>query len=105
MRISDWSSDVCSSDLSAQADGLLPLTQKSLRFHDALAYHDYEGVALDLDERARIVRDLGDHEAMILRNHGLLTVGRTLGEAFPNRSEERRVGKGCVSTCRSRGSP
>src|SRR3546814_19754154 len=67
--------------LSAQADGLLPLTQKSLRFHDALAYHDYEGVALDLDERARIVRDLGDHEAMILRNHGLLTVGRKIGRA------------------------
>jgi ribulose-5-phosphate 4-epimerase/fuculose-1-phosphate aldolase len=62
--------------------GLLPLTQTSLRFHNALAYHEYEGVALDLDERPRLARDLGTHYAMILRNHGLLTVGRTVAEAF-----------------------
>jgi ribulose-5-phosphate 4-epimerase/fuculose-1-phosphate aldolase len=62
--------------------GLLPLTQTSLRFHNALAYHDYEGAALDLDERPRLARDLGTQYAMILRNHGLLTVGRTVAEAF-----------------------
>lgn len=62
--------------------GLLPLTQTSLRFHKALAYHDYEGAALDLDERPRLARDLGTEYAMILRNHGLLTVGRTIAEAF-----------------------
>jgi len=64
------------------ADGLLPINQFSLQYHDRLAYHDYEGVALDLDERSRVVRDLGDKPAMVLRNHGLLTVGPTVREAF-----------------------
>lgn len=62
--------------------GLLPMTQTSLRFHNNIAYHDYEGVALDLDERTRLSRDLGKHQAMILKNHGLLTAGRTVAEAF-----------------------
>ena len=47
-----------------------------------VGYHDYEGTATDLDERPRIVRDLGQKRGLILRNHGLLTVGRTMGEAF-----------------------
>jgi ribulose-5-phosphate 4-epimerase/fuculose-1-phosphate aldolase len=68
--------------VSAQVDGLLPITQHALRFYGHLAYHDYEGIALDLDERRRLVADLGDHRAMILRNHGLLTAGRTVPEAF-----------------------
>ena len=68
--------------VSAQAEGLLPITQHSLRFYGALAYHDYEGIALDTDERTRLVADLGTHRAMILRNHGLLTTGRTVPEAF-----------------------
>jgi ribulose-5-phosphate 4-epimerase/fuculose-1-phosphate aldolase len=68
--------------VSAQADGLLPLTQHALRFYDNLAYHDYEGIALDTDERKRLVADLGISRTMILRNHGLLTVGRTVPEAF-----------------------
>jgi len=63
-------------------DGLLPLSQKSMRFYNRIAYHDYEGKADDLDERARLVRDLGDKNAMILRNHGTLTVGRSCPEAF-----------------------
>src|SRR3546814_7873370 len=83
MRISDWSSDVCSSDLvSAQAEGLLPISQHALIFNGRLAYHAYEGVALLDDERGRLQADLGDKSAMILRNHGLLTVGRSVGEAF-----------------------
>jgi ribulose-5-phosphate 4-epimerase/fuculose-1-phosphate aldolase len=49
---------------------------------DEVAYHDYEGVAVDLDERERIVADLGGKGAMLLRNHGTLTVGETIGEAF-----------------------
>ena len=53
-----------------------------MEFHGRLAYHDYEGIALDLDERERLVRDLGTKSAMILRHHGLLTVGRTVAEAF-----------------------
>jgi ribulose-5-phosphate 4-epimerase/fuculose-1-phosphate aldolase len=68
--------------VSAQAEGLLPLTQHALRFYGNLAYHDYEGIALDTDERKRLVADLGMSRAMILRNHGLLTVGRNAPEAF-----------------------
>src|SRR6476660_1150204 len=61
--------------------GLLPLTQTAMRW-GKLAYHDFEGVAVELDERQRLVADLGDCEVMILRNHGLLSVGRTIGQAF-----------------------
>jgi ribulose-5-phosphate 4-epimerase/fuculose-1-phosphate aldolase len=68
--------------VSCQAQGLLPLNQFALQFYNRLAYHDYEGIALDLDERPRLVRDLADRRAMILRNHGLLTAGRTIPEAF-----------------------
>lgn len=63
-------------------EGLLPLNQKSTRFHNRTAYHDFEGKAQDLDERARLVRDLGSCNAMILRNHGLLTCGPTVVQAF-----------------------
>lgn len=68
--------------VSAMKEGLLPLTQHSMRFYNRLAYHDYEGIALDMDERSRLVADLNGHAAMILRNHGLLTAGRTVAEAF-----------------------
>jgi ribulose-5-phosphate 4-epimerase/fuculose-1-phosphate aldolase len=68
--------------LSAQADGVLPISQQASVVLNSLAYHDYEGIALDDDEKPRLVRDLGDREFMVLRNHGLLTVGRTVGEAF-----------------------
>jgi ribulose-5-phosphate 4-epimerase/fuculose-1-phosphate aldolase len=71
------------SAVSAQECGLLPLTQHSLRVYGMLTYHDYEGIALELDERTRLARDLGPTSmAMILRNHGLLTLGNTVGEAF-----------------------
>jgi ribulose-5-phosphate 4-epimerase/fuculose-1-phosphate aldolase len=68
--------------VSAHAEGLLPLTQTAMLIRDEVAYHDYEGVAVDLDERARIVADLGTKGAMLLRNHGTLAVGETVGEAF-----------------------
>ena len=67
--------------VSAQADGLLPLTQHALRWYNRLAYHDYEGIALDHTERERLARDLGNHHSMVLRNHGLLTVGADVPEA------------------------
>lgn len=68
--------------VSAHAEGLLPLTQTAMLVRDEIAYHDYEGVAVDLDERERLVTDLGNKSAMILRNHGTLAVGETVGEAF-----------------------
>jgi ribulose-5-phosphate 4-epimerase/fuculose-1-phosphate aldolase len=69
--------------VSAMKCGLLPLAQTAMRFTD-VAYHDYEGVALNLEEQERVVRDLGHREAMILRNHGLLVVGASIAEAFNN---------------------
>lgn len=68
--------------VACQKDGLLPISQHALVIMADVAYHDYEGIATDLDERTRIVHDLGDKRILILRNHGLLTVGRTMGEAF-----------------------
>ena len=68
--------------VSSQALGLLPLNQTAMLLNEQLAYHDYEGIALNLDERERLVRDLGDKRAMILRNHGTLAVGTSVGDAF-----------------------
>jgi ribulose-5-phosphate 4-epimerase/fuculose-1-phosphate aldolase len=68
--------------VAAQTAGLLPINQMSLEFYGQVAYHDYEGISLNLDERARLVADLGSLSAMILRNHGLLTVGTTPARAF-----------------------
>ncbi|MBO9329110.1 class II aldolase/adducin family protein [Achromobacter xylosoxidans] len=67
--------------VSSLACGLQPVNQWALQFYNRVAYHDYEGIALDLDERERLVADLGPHKAMILRNHGLLTLGATVAEA------------------------
>ena len=64
-------------------EGLLPMTQTAMRFA-RVAYHDYEGVVLGDDERARLVADLGDCEVMFLRNHGVLAVGETVAQAFNN---------------------
>jgi ribulose-5-phosphate 4-epimerase/fuculose-1-phosphate aldolase len=68
--------------VSAHGEGLLPLTQTAMLIREDVAYHDYEGVAVDLDERERLIADIGDKGAMLLRNHGTLTVGETVGEAF-----------------------
>lgn len=70
--------------VAAQQGMLLPLNQMMMEFDGRVALHDYEGVAADdnLSERDRLVRDLGDRPCMILRHHGLLTVGRTVAEAF-----------------------
>ncbi|WP_321799416.1 class II aldolase/adducin family protein [Caballeronia sp. J97] len=68
--------------VSAQKQGLLPISQHALKYYGHLAYHDYEGIALDLAERDRLVNDLGTHNAMILKNHGLLTCGKSIPEAF-----------------------
>ena len=68
--------------VATQKNGLLPASQKALTLMGWIGYHDFEGVALDLDERPRIVTDLGDRKLLILRNHGLMSVGETVGEAF-----------------------
>ena len=68
--------------VSAQKRGVLPISQQSIFVLADLGYHDYEGVALRDDEKPRLVRDLGQHTYLVLRNHGLLTVGRTIAEAF-----------------------
>ncbi len=70
--------------VSAQADGLRPLSQISLFPLASVGYHDYEGVALRDDEKPRLVADLGDRNNLILRNHGLLTVGPSIPDAFLN---------------------
>lgn len=68
--------------VSAMRCGLLPLAQTSMRFYDCTSYHAFEGPALNLDERERLVADLGRNDTMILRNHGLLVGGRTIADAF-----------------------
>ncbi|NEO34185.1 MAG: class II aldolase/adducin family protein [Symploca sp. SIO3C6] len=68
--------------VAAMEEGLLPLNQISMEFYNRVAYHDYEGISLNLDERERLVASLGDKKCLILRNHGLLTVGETVAEAF-----------------------
>jgi ribulose-5-phosphate 4-epimerase/fuculose-1-phosphate aldolase len=68
--------------VSAQADGLLAISQQALFALSSLAYHNYEGLALNEAEKSRLVSDLGTNNSMILRNHGLLTMGKTAAEAF-----------------------
>ena len=68
--------------VSALDCGLLPLNQSALRFYNRIGYHNHEGISHDLSERDRIVRDLGEYKALILRNHGLLTAGANVAEAY-----------------------
>jgi ribulose-5-phosphate 4-epimerase/fuculose-1-phosphate aldolase len=68
--------------VSAHSEGLLPLTQTAMLIRGQVAFHEYEGVAVDLGERERLVADLGTKNAMILRNHGTLAVGKNVGECF-----------------------
>lgn len=68
--------------VSAMREGLLPLTQHAMLFHDRIGYHDSEGIAIDEDERTRLGRDIGDKPVLILRNHGTLVAAGTVGEAF-----------------------
>ena len=69
--------------VSAMRCGLLPISQHAMRVQQQVTYHDYEGIALDMDERTRMAKDLGTRsKAMILRNHGLLSLGETVREAF-----------------------
>lgn len=68
--------------VSAQQHGLLPISQHAFKVYDRIAYHDFEGIALDTDEQQRLVADIGSKDVLILRNHGLLTMGRNVAQAF-----------------------
>lgn len=68
--------------VSAQEHGLLPISQHAFKVYDRIAYHDFEGIALDTEEQQRLVADIGSKDVLILRNHGLLTMGRSVAEAF-----------------------
>jgi ribulose-5-phosphate 4-epimerase/fuculose-1-phosphate aldolase len=68
--------------VSCLEDGLLPLNQSAMLVANDIAFHEYEGIAVDMDERERLVADLGDKDVMLLRNHGTLTLGRSVAEAF-----------------------
>src|SRR5436189_2755196 len=68
--------------VAAMKCGLLPISQTSIRFEGHIGYHDYEGPAVEREEQERLVRDLGSHNALILRSHGLLTCGPSIPEAF-----------------------
>ncbi len=68
--------------VSCQVEGILPVNQWALQYYGKVAYHAYEAIALDLDERQRLIADLGDKPVMVLRNHGLMTVGRSVSEAW-----------------------
>jgi ribulose-5-phosphate 4-epimerase/fuculose-1-phosphate aldolase len=70
--------------VSAMKRGLMPIAQTSLRWAKGVSYHAYEGIALDLDERERLVKDLGKNDALILKNHGLLTCAPSIPECFNN---------------------
>lgn len=69
---------------TAFEDGIPFLVQDSSMLHGKIGYHDWEGLSVDLDERFRIAENLGDNKALVMRNHGFLTVGKTAGEAFMN---------------------
>ncbi len=85
--------------VSSLKRGLLPMTQMAMRF-DRVAYHDYEGVALEMEERERMLKNLGDSDVMLLRNHGALAVGRTVAEAFNNLY---RLEKACIAQLLAQG--
>ena len=91
--------------ISSMEEGILPLNQWSLQFYNRTAFHDYEGIALDLAERERLVADLGDRNVMVLRNHGLLTCGRTVGEAFALMFNLERACKAQLAIMSSGGTP
>jgi ribulose-5-phosphate 4-epimerase/fuculose-1-phosphate aldolase len=77
--------------VATQRQGLLPITQMALTIWGQVRYHDYEGIADNEDERKRIVEDLGDGTILILRNHGTLTVGSTVAEAFARMNRIERA--------------
>jgi ribulose-5-phosphate 4-epimerase/fuculose-1-phosphate aldolase len=68
--------------IAAVADGLLPISMYALGYHGQVSYHDFEGPSIDMEERARLGKNLGHNNVLILRNHGLLTCGETVAQAF-----------------------
>ncbi|MFU8865223.1 MAG: class II aldolase/adducin family protein [Rhodobacterales bacterium] len=91
--------------ISSMQEGILPLNQWALQFHNRVAFHDYEGIALDLGERERLVADLGSAKVMILRNHGLLVCGGSVGEAFALMYNMERTCRAQLAIMSSGGTP
>lgn len=89
------------SAVAAMECGLLPLCIEAMMFYEDVGYHAFEGVTLDVDECARIAEDLGMHRALVLRNHGLLTVGRTVAEALVAMLNLERACRVQVAACAS----
>ena len=89
--------------ISSLKEGILPLSQWSLEFHNRVAFHDYEGIALSLEERERLVADLGEKNVMVLRNHGMLTAGHTVGDAFKRMFNLERACKAQLAAMASGG--
>lgn len=77
--------------VSALEEGVLPLNQSAILVRKRLSFHDYEGVAVEMDERERLVAHLGDKDLMLLRNHGTLSVGRTVAEAYSSMHSLEKV--------------
>lgn len=69
-------------EVSSLEDGFVPMTQAGFQFYGRVAYHDYEGFALDMEERKRLVADLGDRNVLVLRNHGVVTMGKSVAQAW-----------------------
>lgn len=84
--------------VGAQKQGLLPLNMGAIHFYNRIGYHDYEGPSVDEGERERLARALGNYRALVLRNHGLLTVGRNIAEAFVNMWQLEKACASQVST-------
>ena len=84
--------------VSAMKCGLMPIAQTSMRWAKGVSYHAYEGIAIHLEERDRLVKDLGDNDALILKNHGLLTCGPSIPECFNNHYRLERACKLQVMT-------
>ena len=91
--------------IASMKEGILPINQKSSRFYKRVAYHDFEGSAQDMSERERLVRDVGDKNYIVLRNHGLLVCGPTISQAFRGMHSMEKVCKTQLAVMASGGTP
>jgi ribulose-5-phosphate 4-epimerase/fuculose-1-phosphate aldolase len=91
--------------ISSMKEGILPLNQKALRFHKRVAYHDFQGTSQDLSERERLVRDVGQMNYVVLRNHGLLVCAPTISQAFRGMHSLEKTCKTQLAIMQAGGTP